>query len=154
MPEPAARDDASPGELGQSLVGRQLQAAQGAVDQLLQAPAIFGLQLLLHVHQLLEVVITVDVLRQMVIARQQLANAGQAFGNHVEHRALVGTRQLLRQLADLQSRGAPDFTVVGHLVALDQTQHARFAGAVAADDAHPLAPCDLPGHSIEQGMAP
>ena len=118
---------------------------------MLQAPAVFGFQLLLHVHQLLEVVIAVNVLRQVMITRQQFANAGQAFGNHVEHRALVGARQLLRQLADLQPWCTPDFAVVGHLVALDQTQHARFAGAVAADDAHTLAPRDLPGHSIEQG---
>src|SRR5690606_22902833 len=139
------------GKLGQGLVGWQLQAAEGAVDQLLQAPAIFGFQLLLHMHQLLEVVIAVDVLRQVVIARQQLANPGQPLGDHVEHGTLVGAWQLLRQLADLQSRSAPDLAVIRHLVALDQAQHARFAGAVAADDAHALTPRDLPGHSVEQG---
>src|SRR5690606_34246468 len=57
----------------------------------------------------------------------------------------------LRQLADLQPRGPPDFAVIGHLVSLDQAQHARFACTVATDDAYPLAPSDLPGDTIEQG---
>ncbi|MNI39097.1 hypothetical protein D3C73_932700 [compost metagenome] len=82
--------------------------------------------------------------------RQQLAHAIQACGHHVEHSALVGHRQLLRQLADLQARGTPDFAVVAFLLALDQAQHARLAGAVAADDAHPLATGDLPGHFVQQ----
>ncbi|MNJ64864.1 hypothetical protein D3C77_608470 [compost metagenome] len=128
-----------------------MQAAQGTVHQLLQAPAVLGFQLLLHVHELIEVFIVMNVLAQVMVARKQLAHAGQPLGDHVEHRAIVRARQLLRQLTDLQRRGAPDLTVIGGLLALDQAQHAGFAGAIAADDAHPLAPGDLPGHLFEQG---
>ncbi|MNH01782.1 hypothetical protein D3C79_610060 [compost metagenome] len=138
------------GQLGQGLVGRQLQAAEGAFHHLLQAPAVTGFQLVLDVHEFFQVFIALDVQAQVVELRQQLAHAIQACGHHIEHRALVGHRQLLRQLADLQGRGTPDFAVVALLLALDQAQHARLAGAVAADDAHPLATSDLPGHFVQQ----
>ena len=93
-----------------------------STDDLRESPQIdlLGrLQLLLDMHQLVEVVLALDVLAQVVIARQQLADPGQALGHHIEYRALVGTRQLLRQLADLQRRRAPDLAVIGHLLALD-----------------------------------
>ncbi|MNT48807.1 hypothetical protein D3C72_1856090 [compost metagenome] len=86
----------------------------------------------------------------MVVLRDQLADLGQPFGHHVVHAALVGRRQLLRQLADLQRRRAPDLAVVRTLVTLDQLEQAGLAGAVAADDAHPLAPGNLPRHLVQQ----
>src|SRR5690606_33607462 len=61
----------STGQLGQGLVGRQLQAAQGAVDQLLQAPAIARLQVALHVHELFQVGVGVNVLAKVVILGEQ-----------------------------------------------------------------------------------
>ncbi|MNN11259.1 hypothetical protein D3C81_1242120 [compost metagenome] len=143
-PAPAA------GEFGQGLFRRQLQAAQGIFHQLLQAPAVARFQLLLHVRQLVQVLGTVDVLGQVVVLGDQLADLGQALGHHVVHRALVGRRQLLRQLADLQRRCAPDLAVVRTLVTLDQLEHARLAGAVATDDAHPLAAGDLPRDPVQQ----
>jgi len=117
---------------------------------LLQAPAIAGLQLVLHVHQFFQVFIALDVLAQVMKLCQQLADAIQPCRHDVEHRALVGQRQFLGQLADFQPRGAPDVTVIAFLLALDQAQHARLASAVAADDAHPLATSDLPGHLVQQ----
>jgi len=143
-PPPAA------GKLGQSAVGRQLQTAQGTFDQLLQAPAILGFQRLLHVHQLVEIVLVLDVHAEVVVLGQQFADAFQPLGDDIEHRTVIGARQLLRQLADLQTRRAPDLAVVGAAIALDQAQHARLARAVAADDADPLTPRDLPGHAVEQ----
>ncbi len=138
------------GELGQGLVGGQLQAAQGAFHHLLQAPAVAGFELVLNVHELFQICIAVDVLAQVMKLGEQLADAIQACRDHIEHRTLVGNRQLLWQLADLQARGAPDLAIVALLLALDQAQHARFAGAVTADDAHPLATGDLPGHFVQQ----
>ncbi|MCY1530082.1 hypothetical protein D9M68_652580 [compost metagenome] len=143
-PPPAA------GQFGQGLVGRQLQAAQGAIDQLLQAPAVTGLEVMLDMHELVQIGLGDDVLAQVVILRQQLADPVQALGNHIEDRPSVGDRQLLRQLADLQPRRTPDRAVIGLLVALDQLQHARFAGAIAADDARPLATGNLPRHLVQQ----
>ena len=144
-PPPAA------GQFGEGLFRRQLQPAQGAFHQLLQAPAIAGLQLLLDVHEPLHIQFAAGVLGQVMVLGEQFADAGQARGHHVEHRAVVGARQFLRQFADLQRRGAPDLAVIGLLLALDDAQEAGFAGAVAADDAYPLAPLDLPGHPVQQG---
>ena len=138
------------GQFGEGLVGRQLQAAQGAVHQLLQAPAVTGFEVLLDVHQLVEVFLGDAVLRQVMVLREQLANAVQAFGNHVEHCPSVGHRQFLRQFADLEARGTPHRAVIGLLVAFYQLHHAGLAGAVAADDAHPLTTGDLPGHLVQQ----
>src|SRR5690606_32100331 len=64
--------------------------------------------------------------------------------------ALVGTPQFLRQFTDLQTGRPPDFAVIGHLIALDQAQHARLPGAVTTDDAGPLATGNLPGHLVQQ----
>lgn len=83
------------GQFGQGLVGRQLQTAQGAVHQLLQAPAITGFKVVLDVHQLFQVGIGDDVLAQVMVLGQQLANPRQPLGDHVEHRPTVGHRQLL-----------------------------------------------------------
>ncbi|MNH06757.1 hypothetical protein D3C79_661360 [compost metagenome] len=138
------------GELGQGLVGRQLQAAQGAVDQLLQAPAVTRFQVVLDVHEFFQVSITVDVLTQVMILSKQGADTVEAFGHYVEHGTTVGHRQFLRQLANLQPRSTPDIAVVRLLIALDQTQHARLASTVAANNAHPLTTGDLPRHLVQQ----
>ncbi|MNE03228.1 hypothetical protein D3C80_957230 [compost metagenome] len=138
------------GQLGEGLVGRQLQAAQGAVDQLLQTPAIAGFEVVLDVHQLVQIGIGDDVLAQVVILGEQRTDTVQAFGHHVEHCPLVGHRQFLRQFADLEPGCAPNGAVIGLLVALDELHHAGLASAVAADDAHPLTTGDLPGHLVQQ----
>src|SRR5690606_23267521 len=90
----------APGQFGQRLVRRQLQAAQGTVHQLLQAPAVLRLERLLNVHELVQIGIVTDVLAQVVVLGKQLPDAGQPLGHYVEHGTLVGTRQFLRQLAD------------------------------------------------------
>ncbi|MNF55709.1 hypothetical protein D3C84_371810 [compost metagenome] len=138
------------GQFGEGLVGRQLQTAQGAVDQLLQTPAVAGFEVVLDVHQLVQVGVGDDVLAQVVVLRKQLAHTVQAFGHHVEHCPLVGHWQFLRQFADLEARGTPYRAVIGLLIALDQLHHAGLACAVAADDAHPLTTGDLPGHLVQQ----
>ncbi|MNQ66751.1 hypothetical protein D3C85_812510 [compost metagenome] len=117
---------------------------------MLQAPAVTGFELLLDAGQLGQVGIGLDVLAEVVELGEQRTDLRQPFGHHVEHGAIVGARQFLRQFADLQRRRTPDLAVVGELVALDQAQQAGLAGAVAADDAHPLAAGDLPGHLIQQ----
>ena len=141
---PAAR------QLGQGLVGRQLQAAEGAVDQLLQAPAVAGFEVRLHVHQLVEVFGGDDVLAQVMVLGEQGADPIKAFSHHVEYGTAIRHRQFLRQFADLQARSAPDAAVIGQLHAFDQLEHAGFAGAVATDDADPLSTGDLPGHLVQQ----
>ena len=138
------------GQFGESFVGRQLQTAQGAVYQLLQAPAITGFEVLLDVHQLVQVSIGDDVLAQVMVLGQQLANTVQAFGHNVEYGPLVGYRQLLRQFANLEAGRAPNRAVIGFLITFDQLHHAGLAGTVAADDAHPLSTGDLPGHLVQQ----
>ena len=100
------------GQLGKGAIGGQLQTAERAFHQLLQAPAILGFQGLLNMHELVEVVLILNVHAQVMVLGEQLAYPGQAFGDHIEDRAVVGPRQLLWQLADLQSRRAPDFSVV------------------------------------------
>ncbi|MCY1448887.1 hypothetical protein D9M71_655950 [compost metagenome] len=127
-----------------------MQAAQGAFHQLLQAPAVARFQLLLDAGELREIIFVLNVQAQVVIAGQQFADLGEPLGDHVVHRTIIGARQLLRQFADLQRRRPPDVAVIGHLLALDQLEHARLAGAVAADDADPLSPGDLPGHLVQQ----
>ena len=138
------------GKFGQGLVRRQLQAAEGAVHQLLQAPAVAGLQFLLDMGEFGQVGIGLDVLAKVMVFSQQRAHLRQAFGHHVEYGALVRAGQFLGQFADLQRRCTPDLAIVGGLVALDQAQQAGLASAVAADDAHALAAGDLPGHLIQQ----
>ena len=101
-------------------------------------------------HQLVQVVFGDTVLCQVMVFGEQRADAIEAFGNHVEHCPSVGHRQFLRQFADLEARRAPYGAVIGLLVAFDQLHHAGFAGAVAADDAHPLTTGDLPGHLVQQ----
>jgi len=138
------------GQFGEGLVGWQLQTAQRAVDQLLQTPAVTGFEVVLDVHQFVQVGVGDDVLAQVVILREQLADTVQAFGHHVEHGPLVGYRQLLRQFANLEAGCAPNGAVIGLLVALDELHHAGLASAIAADDAHPLTTGDLPGHLVQQ----
>ncbi|RMP74876.1 hypothetical protein ALQ16_203322 [Pseudomonas syringae pv. actinidiae] len=137
------------GQLGQRLVGRQLQTAQGAVDQLLQTPAVTGFEVLLNMHQLVQVFLGDAVLRQVVIFSQQGADAIQTFGHHVEHCPSVGYRQFLGQFADLEAWRTPDSAVIGLLNAFHQLQHAGLACAVTANDAHPLTTGDLPGHLVQ-----
>ena len=112
------QDAATPaaGQFGESFVGRQLQTAQGAVYQLLQAPAITGFEVLLNVHQLVQVSIGDDVLAQVMVLGQQFANTVQAFGHNVEYGPLVGYRQLLRQFANLEAGRAPNRAVIGFLI--------------------------------------
>ena len=137
-------------QLGEGFVSRQLQAAQGAVDQLLQAPAITGFKVLLDVHQFVQVGIGHDVLAKVVVLGQQFANTVQTLSHYVEHCPSVGYRQLLRQFANLEPGCAPDRAVVRLLITFNQLHHAGLAGAVAADDAHPLSTGDLPGHLVQQ----
>ncbi len=144
-PTPAA------GEFGEGLVGRQLQAAEGAVHQLLQAPAIARLEFLLDPREARQVIVGIDVQAQVVVLGEQLADFRQTLGHHVEHCPFVGTRQFLGQFADLQRRCAPDFAVVGLLFALDHLEQAGLAGTVAPDHADPLATADLPRHLVQQG---
>jgi len=150
------QDAATPaaGQFGEGLVGRQLQAAQGAVHQLLQAPAVTGFEVLLDVHQLVQVFFGNAVLRQVMVLRKQLTDAVQAFGDHVEHCPSVGHRQFLRQFANLEARGAPYRAVIGLLVAFYQLHHAGLAGAVAADDAHPLTTAICQDTLSNNGIAP
>ena len=138
------------GQFGEGFVSRQLQTAQGAVYQLLQAPAVAGFEVLLDVHQLVQVSIGNDVLAQVVVLREQFTNTVQTFGNHVEHGPFVGRRQLLRQFANLEAGRAPNRAVIGFLITFYQLHHAGLSGAVAADDAHPLSTGDLPGHLVQQ----
>ena len=74
-------------------------AAQGAVDQGLQAPAIAGFEVVLDMHQFIQIGVGDDVLTQVMVLGQQLAHTVQTFSHHVEYRPLVGYRQLLRQFA-------------------------------------------------------
>ena len=101
-------------------------------------------------HELIEVSLVLNVLAQMMIISEQLPHAREPLGHDIEYGALISDRQLLRQLADFQSWRTPDLAVVRQLAALDQAEHAGFSGAVTADNAHPLTPRNLPGHSIEQ----
>ena len=63
------------------------------LHQLLQAPAILGFQGLLNMHELVEVVLILNVHAQVMVLGEQLAYPGQAFGDHIEDRAVVGPRQ-------------------------------------------------------------
>gem|GEM_PF-4293800 len=101
-------------------------------------------------HELLEIGLVLDVLAEVMVLGKQLADPGQAFGNHIEHGTVVRSREFLRQFADLQPRGTPDFPVIGGTITFDQAQHAGFSGAITANDADPLASRDLPGHAVQQ----
>ncbi len=100
-------------------------------------------------HQLVQVFLGDAVLRQMVVFGQQRTDAIQTFGHHVEDSPSVGYRQFLGQFADLEAGRTPDSPVIRLLNAFYQLQHAGFACAVTADDAHPLTTGDLPGHLVQ-----
>ena len=138
------------GQLGHLLVGGQAESCQRGIDQLIQPPAVFCFELNLHFLQPSQLRITHIAGDQVVVLGQQLTHPGKAGGNHVIHRLVVSCRQLLRQLANFQTRRKPDVALICPLLAGHQPKQAGLAGAIATDQTHALATVELKAHLVEQ----
>src|SRR5690606_21120413 len=131
-PLPAAR------QLGQALFRRQLQLGEDALDLLLEAPAAFGLDAALEVLQLPQPgAIQPGGGAALVLVDQRL-QVRQPAGDVLVHAQIEGVGKRLLELADAQPVLAPDLARVRLLLAGDDAQQCRLAGAVAADQAHAL----------------
>jgi len=85
---------------------------------------------------------------------QPLAQLAQAIGNHIEHAAGGTVRDLLFQAGDAHPLLHADFAVIGLVIAGQQFEQGRFAGAVAADQGDTLARLDRQfGFFQQQGAA-
>ena len=105
-------------------------------------PAVVGVDLRVQRFQILEALPVEFQRRAPTILGQQRFYAGQAGTHDVTHAGLNRIGQVLRQLADDESVLACDLTAVGLLLAGNQLQRRRLAGAVTADQADALAGLD------------
>ena len=87
---------------------------------------------------------------QVVIFRQQLADACQSACDHVVNDAVIRLWQFLGQLTDLQTRRVPDLPFIAGLFTVEQFEQARLAGAVASDQTHALTAIKLEAHLRQQ----
>ena len=133
----------------------QAETGQHLIHPLAQCPAARRLDAGLGAFQCLQQACVVGPLgqpaRQFVMLGEEAAGLAQALGNDVIDRALDALRHLLRQPGRAQPLAADDLAVVRFVLAGDQAQQRRLAGAVAADQAQALAGCDAQIGPVEQG---
>ena len=92
-----------------------------------------------------------QLVRRVELTRAVRALVRRSLGHdHVEDRPGRGQRHVLDEPRDAQSGLTPHRPRVGRQLAADDLQQRRLAGAVAADDRHPLAGVDLQRHIVEQ----
>ena len=125
-------------------VGVRLEAhaRDDGFDLLVHAPAAVGFQRVLDAAQLrLKVVASLagQPARQVVILGQQFRLGAETPGDLVEDRAVKVPRHFLGEHGGPQPLLPDDLAPIGLRVALEQAQERRLAGAVAAQEAHPLA---------------
>ena len=126
------------GQRGEVGLFGQLQPLQHLLHAAVQVPAVARLDLRLRItHR-----VHVAVVQRVVVARQQLAQVAQAFGDHVEHRALRILRHFLRHPRDHHAILHADLAVVRFQLAGHQPHQRGFAHAVATDDADAFAGFD------------
>jgi hypothetical protein len=89
----------------------------------------------------------------VVVVGQHLAERAQAGRHHLEDAAGGVLRHFLGHARHHRARAQADLAVVGVDVAGDQLHQGGLAGAVAADDAHPLAGVDGQLDLLEQQRA-
>ena len=146
-PAPAAR------QLGDARVGVEPVDLENPVDALVHPPAVAGLDLVLQaLHAAEQRRIATDLVRDVVIRREQRPDLAEAACHHVEHGGGLGGEQFLLELRDPQRRLSPDLATVGRDAALGELQQRGLAGAVAADQADALAGVDLEARVVEQGF--
>ena len=126
------------GQCGEVGLVRQFEPLEHLLHAAVQVPAVLGFDLRLRfAHR-----VHVAVVHGMVVAREQLAQVAQAFGDHIEHRALRVLRHLLRHARDDHAVLHADLAVVGLEFAGHQPHQRGLAHAVAADDADAFAGFD------------
>ncbi len=141
------------GQRGEVGVSGQFQLGQHLFDAPVQIPAVLCFDLMLHVAQRLEIGRRVQLVQQMVIARQQPAKIAQPFGHHIEHAAGGVLRYLLRHARHHDAVLDAHFAIVGMQLAGDQFHQGGFAFAVATDDADTLVRLDRQIDVFEQERA-
>ena len=132
---------------------RQVQPRQDQLHSLLDAPPVTLFQLVLQLSELREHrgrASLGDVARRVVIGGDELADIAEAVGDHVEHRAVCGQRNVLREPADAQARLKRYRTGVDRPLAAQNLKNRRLAAAVPADQRHAFARLDLQHDIVEQ----
>ena len=126
------------GQRGEIGLFRQFEPLEHLLHAAVQVPAVLGFDLRLRfAHR-----VHVAVVHGVVVAREQLAQVAQAFGDHIEHGALRVLRHFLRHPRHHHAVLHADLAVVGPEFAGHQPHQRGFAHAVAADDADALAGFD------------
>ena len=135
-------------------IGRQPETRDDTLDTLAQHPAATGLEAVLHVgeaRQAGRIVVALDGMAQAVELGEQRAELAQAAGDDVEGGALEHRAgALLGEPADTQPGAGHDLASLRFDLAGDQAQQRRLAGAVAPDQAEPLAAVDRQPGPVEQ----
>ncbi len=121
----------------------QVQLRQRGVDALLPGPGVQRLDARL---QRVEVVAR----RMRLVARAQRLGLGHAFADDVEDAVRRLEQRLLRHVADAQALRHLQQSVVELLQAGQHLQQRGLAGAVAADQAKPLAGLERERRAVEQ----
>ncbi len=122
-------------------------------DPLLPAPAIARFQFVLqafHVPHLFGRGVMRKLRRRLVILGQQIPQSIQPTGDDLEGSSGGIHWQFLRQRGHTQTGLAPSFAAVGLNLAGQQAKQGGFTGAVATDQADPLAGVDLEAGAIQQ----
>ena len=121
----------------------EVELRQGRLDALLPVPGVERLDAGLQR-------VEVDAFGMLLVALAHVARLGDAFADRVEHARRRVEHRLLRHVADAQALGQLQQAVVELLEAGDDLQQRRLAGAVAADEAEPLAGLERERRAVEQ----
>ena len=132
------------GQLADRARAVEVQLRQRGLDALLPVPGVERLDARL---QGIEIVAR----RMRLVALAQLARFGDALADRVEHRGAGREQRLLRHVADAQALRLLQQAVVELLEPGDDLEQRRLAGAVAADQADPLARFERQRGAVEQG---
>ena len=116
-------------------MGGQLQGGDDAVDSLLHAPGILGVDVALHLVELPQHGGGRLLLDQVVELLDEGGRTGKPVGHVVEHGLLAGVGQLLVKVGHTRFGLYPELAAVGLDLATQQLEEGRFAGTVAPEQA-------------------
>ena len=133
--------------------GWQVQPRQDQLDALLDAPPVPLFQLVLQLSERREHRRRASlghVARRVVIGGDELTDIAEPFGDHIEHRAVGGQGNVLREPADAQPRLKGHRTGVDRPLAAQDLKERRLAASVPSDQRHAFARFNLQHDIVEQ----
>jgi hypothetical protein len=89
-----------------------------------------------------------------MVRRYEVAKAGKALRDDVEHGPIVFESLVLRQPRDVQTRLPPDGAGVGRLFAADNLEQRGLAASVPADHRRPLTGFEPQARVVQQRQMP